>query len=206
MSSRSCLGGGSAMSDALSFEELLRRVRDGDQEAAHELVQRYEPAIRRAVRFRLSDSRLGRLLDSMDICQSVLASFFVRAAVGEYDIQQPEQLLKLLVAMARNKLATQARAQKRQRRDYRRVEPGGLDEAQLAASQTSPSLDVAGQELLEEAQRLLSPDERKLAELRREGLEWTAIAERLGGNPETLRKQLARAVDRVVQQLHLDDR
>jgi RNA polymerase sigma factor (sigma-70 family) len=194
------------MSDALSFEELLRRVRDGDQEAAHELVQRYEPAIRRAVRFRLSDSRLGRLLDSMDICQSVLASFFVRAAVGEYDIQQPEQLLKLLVAMARNKLATQARAQKRQRRDYRRVEPGGLDEAQLAASQTSPSLDVAGQELLEEAQRLLSPDERKLAELRREGLEWTAIAERLGGNPETLRKQLARAVDRVVQQLHLDDR
>jgi RNA polymerase sigma factor (sigma-70 family) len=194
------------MSDALSFEELLRRVRDGDQEAAHELVQRYEPAIRRAVRFRLSDSRLGRLLDSMDICQSVLASFFVRAAVGEYDIQQPEQLLKLLVAMARNKLATQARAQKRQRRDYRRVEPGGLDEAQLAASQTSPSLDVAGQELLEEAQRLLSPDERKLAELRREGLEWTAIAERLGGNPETLRKQLARAMDRVVQQLHLDDR
>ena len=142
----------------------------------------------------------------MDICQSVLASFFVRAAVGEYDIQQPEQLLKLLVAMARNKLATQARAQKRQRRDYRRVEPGGLDEAQLAASQTSPSLDVAGQELLEEAQRLLSPDERKLAELRREGLEWTAIAERLGGNPETLRKQLARAMDRVVQQLHLDDR
>ena len=43
------------MSEGLSFEELLRRVRAGDQAAARELVQRYEPTIRRAVRFRLSD-------------------------------------------------------------------------------------------------------------------------------------------------------
>ena len=36
-----------------------------------------EPAIRRQ-RVRLADARLGNLLDSMDICQSVLKSFFVR--------------------------------------------------------------------------------------------------------------------------------
>src|SRR6266404_599838 len=101
------------MSETASFRDLLERVRASDQDAARELVQRYEPAIRRAVRFRLSDPRLGRLFDSMDICQSVLASFFVRAAGGQYDLQQPEQLLKLLVTMARNKLARQARAQQR---------------------------------------------------------------------------------------------
>ena len=33
-----------------SFELLIRRVRDGDEQAAAELVRRYEPAIRRAAR------------------------------------------------------------------------------------------------------------------------------------------------------------
>src|SRR5437868_5956227 len=147
------------MSEALSFQELLQRVRAGDQESARQLVQRYERAIRRAVRLRLADSRLARLFDSMAVCQSVLASFFVRAAAGQYDLDEPEQLLNLLVAMARNKLAVQARAQQRQRRDHRRVEAGGLDDGALVADQSSPSQHAEGQELLREAERLLSADE-----------------------------------------------
>jgi RNA polymerase sigma-70 factor (ECF subfamily) len=193
------------MTEALSFEELLRRVRAGDQAAARELVQRYEPTIRRAVRFRLADSHLGRLLDSMDICQSVLASFFLRAAAGQYNLEQPQQLVKLLTAMARNKLAFQARAQQRLCRDQRRVQSVGLDEGVFVAADPSPSQQVEGEELLREAQRLLSPDEREVLELRQEGLEWAVIAERLGGTAEGLRKKLARAVDRVAHQLHLDD-
>ena len=55
------------------------------------------------------------------------------------------------------------------------------------------------------AERLLSAKERQLVELRKEGLEWGAIADKLGGSPEALRKQLARAVDRVAHQLQLDD-
>jgi hypothetical protein len=46
---------------------VIHRARACDQDAATELVVRYEPAIRRAVRFRLADARLGRPLDSMDI-------------------------------------------------------------------------------------------------------------------------------------------
>jgi len=65
-----------------SFAEFIRRVRAGDERAAAELVERYEPAIRRAVRVRLRDPRLRRLIESVDICQSVLATFFVRAALG----------------------------------------------------------------------------------------------------------------------------
>lgn len=56
------------MPEARTFEELIERVRAGDQDASAELVRRYEPAIRRAVWFRLVDARLGGLLDSMDIC------------------------------------------------------------------------------------------------------------------------------------------
>jgi RNA polymerase sigma factor (sigma-70 family) len=192
------------MAQSLSFQELLGRVRAGDQEAARDLVQRYEPAIRRAVRFRLTDSRLARAFDSMDICQSVLASFFLRVASGQFDLEKPEQLLTLLVAMARNKVALQVRAQQRQRRDYRRVQGDGLAEMQVAQADPSPSVQVAGKELLEKAERLMSAEERQLVELRKDGLDWDAIAEKLGGTPEALRKKLARAADRVARQLKLD--
>ena len=100
------------MSTEPSFRELIDRIRAGDQDAATEIVRRYEPTIRRAVRFRLVDSRLGAAFDSMDICQSVLASFFVRASAGEYELDTPEQLLKLLGRMARNKLASQVRRER----------------------------------------------------------------------------------------------
>jgi RNA polymerase sigma-70 factor (ECF subfamily) len=104
-----------------SFSDLVRRVRTGDQDAAAELVPRYEPAIRRAVRVRLVDDRLRHQFDSMDVCQSVLASFFVRAALGQFESEMSEQLLELLATMVRNKVANRAQQQRAARRDYRRA-------------------------------------------------------------------------------------
>src|SRR5260370_42257532 len=100
-----------------TFDEFLRRVRAGDEEAAAELVRRYEPLIRREVRLQLEDRRLCRLFDSMDVCQSVLKSFFFRTAAGQYDLDTPEQLQRLLGTMARNKVASAARGEHRPRPD-----------------------------------------------------------------------------------------
>lgn len=194
------------MAEPLPFTDLMRRVRAGDEQAAAELVRCYETEIRREVRLRMSDPRLARVLDSMDICQSVLASFFVRAAAGQFELQEPRQLLNLLVAMARNKLAFQVRKQRAGRRDHRRNAAAGPEELGLVAAGASPSQVVAGRELLQEFRRRLSEEERQLAELRAQEFEWRDIAARLGGTPEGRRKQLARAIDRVAQQLGLDER
>jgi hypothetical protein len=99
------------------FQDLIARVRASDESAATELVRTYESHIRRAVRIHLVDRRLERLLDSMDICQSVFQSFFFQAALGQYELQTPDQLLRLLVTMARNKLSNEAKKQRRARRD-----------------------------------------------------------------------------------------
>src|SRR5262249_44025365 len=112
------------MAGAPSFEELIRLVRAGDQAAAQELVQRYEGAIRRAARVQLGDARLRRLLDSTDICQSVLASFFLRAALGQYDLAKPQQLVKLLVVMAHNKVIDAARKHAAERHEHQHVALG----------------------------------------------------------------------------------
>ena len=193
------------MPEAPTFEELIRRVRAWDQEAAAELVRRYEPAIRRAVRVRLANARLGNLLDSMDICQSVLRSFFVRAASSQYDLETPEQVLKLLTAMARNKLASQARKQHASRRDNRRASAIGDEGSRLVASGDSPSTPIVVRDLQQEVRRRLAPEEWRLLDLRNQGHDWAAIAAQVGGAAESLRKKLARAIDRVVEELGLDD-
>ena len=193
------------MADVPSFGELIRRVRAGNQDAATELVGRYEPAIRRAARVRLRDPRLGRLLDSMDICQSVMASFFIRAASGQYELETPAQLSKLLAAMTRNKLISQARKQHARRRDSRRVAAGDQDESQFVAAGESPSMVVAARELLQEVHRRLSPDERRLLEMRNQGHDWSTIASEIGGKAEAVRRRLSRALNRITMQLGLDD-
>jgi RNA polymerase sigma factor (sigma-70 family) len=193
------------MLDAPTFQEMMLRVRAREEDAAAALVRHYEPAIRRAVRFRLADARLGSLLDSADICQSVLKSFFLRAASGQYELETPEQLLGLLTAMARNKLVSQARKHHARNREVRRARSGGDEAGRFVARDESPSVEVAATELIQEVHRRLSPSERELLELRERGLDWAAMAARLGGSGEALRKRLARALARVSEELGLDD-
>jgi RNA polymerase sigma-70 factor (ECF subfamily) len=193
-----------AMSPPSTFADFMRRIRSGDALAAEELVRRHESAIRLAVRTRLTDPALKRRLDSVDVCQSVLASFFVRAAAGEYDLNDPGQLIALLVRMARNKLAGQARYHNRDRRKARLV--ADLADAALQAdSDPGPDRVAAGRELLGALQARLTPEEREIAERRGTGQEWAEIAAAMGGTPDGRRKQLKRAIDRVAPELGLED-
>jgi RNA polymerase sigma-70 factor (ECF subfamily) len=191
------------MLDQITFDVLIARIRSGDEQAAAELVRTYEPLIRREVRLHIRDRRLNRLFESLDVCQSVLGSFFVRTALGEYDLETPGQLVKLLVVMARNKVATAAQHQRRQRRDYRRAEGAeNLDRAIDPAA--SPSEEVSGKELFERFRAALSDEERAIADLRRDGAAWSDISTQLGGTAQGRRMQLARAVERVSRTFESD--
>src|ERR1700674_2682848 len=105
-----------SMTEEQSFHELIRRVRAGDEEAAARLVREYEKDVRRVVRSRLRDSSLKQLLDSIDICQSVMANFFIRASLGQFELNSPDDLRKLLVTMACNRFNDQARKKNAVRR------------------------------------------------------------------------------------------
>src|SRR5262245_2780646 len=187
-----------------TFADFVVRIRAGDEQAAADLVGRYEPAIRLEVRTRLGDRRLRRVLDSMDICQSVLKSFFARAAAGEYDLERPDQLVRLLVAIARNKAAFQARWQRAGKRDLRRDVSLAAGDWDVAGAGPSPSRVASGRELLVEFRRRLSAEEGHLADLRAAGRDWAEIAAELGGTPQARRKQLARTLDRVARELGLE--
>ena len=192
------------MSDIPLFADFLCRIRAGDARAAEELVKRYESAIRLAVRTRLTDPALKRHFDSVDVCQSVLASFFLRAAAGQYDLNDPSELVALLVRMAQNKLAGQARFHRRQQRDARQA--AGLEAAAgQAAAGPGPDQVAAGRDLLDALRGRLTPDERAVADRRGAGEGWAEIAAALGGTADGRRMQLKRALDRVAPELGLED-
>jgi RNA polymerase sigma-70 factor (ECF subfamily) len=192
------------MLDQAAFDDFIRRIRAGDEQAAAEMVRCYEPLIRRAVRLRLEDERLRRVFDSTDVCQSVLASFFASTALGEYDLQSPDRLVKLLVAMTRNKVANAARRHNSQRRDNRRA-VGPEELMDVADPGPSPSEQISGQELLAQFQASFTDEEETIARLRRDGLGWAEIATQLGGTSQARRVQLARAVERISRRIGLDE-
>lgn len=189
-----------------AFADFMRRIRDRDEEAAAQLVAQYEPIIRREVRMRLTDPRLYRLFDSTDVCQSVLRSFFVRAAAGQYDLHQPDDLRKLLVAMAQNKVASRARKLRRQVPETHPAGAHPLHQMELLLDEhPGPEEVIAWRDLLGQVLHRLSEEERRLADLRVQGRSWPEIAAELGGTSEGRRKQLARALDRVLKQLGLEE-
>jgi RNA polymerase sigma-70 factor (ECF subfamily) len=192
------------MSKETSFAGLMARVREGDQQAAEQLVRSYEPALRLVVRRRLSDPSLRRLLDSQDICQSILGRFFVRVALGEYTLETPEQLMKLLITMALNEVCNQADKAKAARRDCRRVLHRG-EPNDLVDPGPSPSNQVATQDLLQEMRRRLSPEELRLVDLRYQGYSWEEIAAQVGSHPDAVRMRFGRALTRALGELGLAD-
>jgi RNA polymerase sigma factor (sigma-70 family) len=173
--------------------------------AARWLVERYEQAIRRHIRFLLMDNRLRRVLEEADVCQSVLGQLFAGLREGCFELNEPEQLVGLLRQLVRNKITDQARYWKARRRDYlrniTRIDPD--NSIQLTSPEPTPSRIVAGVELLAEFEGRLSDEERTVFHLRRQGLSWSDIAGRIGGRPEAIRKRFERALKRVGRTLDL---
>jgi RNA polymerase sigma factor (sigma-70 family) len=187
-----------------SFAELMGLIRSGDEGAARELVERYEPHIRRVVRARLTDRHLRRQLDSADICQSVLGNFFVRAALGQFELSSPEQLVKLLAMIARNRVVEEARRQHAAQRDVRRLECQDLANFQIAGGQATPSRVASARELLQKFHERLTSQEKQIADARARERGWAEIGVQLGIAPDTLRMRWTRTVNRLAQELGLE--
>ena len=173
------------------FERFLVAVRDGDRDLAIDLVRQYEPYLRRIIHQRLADRRVRHVVDSVDICQSVMADFFEEAEPDRFKFQSPDDLRRLLVTMALNKLRNWSR------HEGRRGEiPDGWNPT---ASDPSPSRVAAANDEISFLLSRLPPPEARLFEWSRvQGRTWDEIAREEGGRPDALRMRLMRAVARAL--------
>ena len=107
--------------------------------------------------------------------------------------------------MARNKVVSEVRRQQAQCRDIHREISLGSGRLQVASPDPTSSRLAMGRETLEAFRIRLSADERRIADLRSQGFQWDEIAREIGGTSQAHRKQLARTVDRVAQEIGLDE-
>ena len=183
------------------FQALMAKTRDGDQEAALKIVEIYEPEIRRAARMKMKDPRMRRIVDSMDICQSVFGKFFKSAVNGSFDLEKPEQLLGLLITMTRNRVVDEHRRQTAQKRKSADGEQIESDPEQIVQETSGPQTKAIDKELLTEVRSRLKPRELQIADLRNSGLSWDEISVELNESADGLRKRLERAIQRVRSEL-----
>jgi RNA polymerase sigma factor (sigma-70 family) len=179
---------------------LLERYREGDDQAAEELFNRYFARLIALARSRLSP-RLARRTDPEDIVLSVYRSFFVEAREGRYVLSRGGDLWRLLAAITKHKLLRQVRSQTAGRRSVDVEVP--LDQVEIGHKAIPSPEDAA--ELADELEWVLShldPFARRVLELRLQGLQHSEIAEDTGRSERSVRRSLAQIRKFLAERLH----
>lgn len=115
-----------------------------DADELWSLVKQYEPHLRRIIRVQLNCAQARRVIDSIDICQSVYLVLWTRIEENGLHWENQQQLLGLLLGIARHKVLEHVRYHHPQRRDIRRTHSlGEHDTPKLADSPDLTAQDFA---------------------------------------------------------------
>lgn len=177
--------------------ELLIRLREGDAGAACELHREFGQHIRRIARIWLVGRPLGALMDSEDVCQSVMIEFFQRYSSGRYEIANADQLRGLLGKIAGSRLHYHWRRNRTAKRDLDRQQQSCVSDVEVAHASRSPSSLLLQSEKFDQCREKFTSQEWAVVSLRHNGLSWQAVGEEVGAAADTVRISYARAITRV---------
>jgi RNA polymerase sigma factor (sigma-70 family) len=170
----------------------LRRIHDGDEDAARDLLLKYEAEVRLVVRRQLPRLLRSRF-DSLDFLQSVWGSFFHRVRTTPTEFDDGRHLVAFLARAAKNKVIDEYRRAGSQKGDMRREEPlwADGDRPKDVAAQIETASQVAeANEAFVKLRDLVPEERRALLELKAAGLSSREIGERLGISERTVQRVL----------------
>src|SRR5262245_8917411 len=179
-----------------SCAELVARWKEGDEQAAAELVQRYTSRLVALARSRLTGS-VAHQVDPEDLVQSAYRSFFSKARQAPIELDQNGDLWQLLVTITLHKLQNQMKRASAQKRAAQKEQSFGSEDSLLGiralplAEDPSPVEALALVELLEQVMRSLEPNERCMLEMRLQGYTLKEVAAELQCSERTVRRAMA---------------
>ena len=173
------------------LQNLLERVRQGDGQAARELLEQFEPHVRRVVRQRLPTIMRSKF-DSMDFVQSVWGDFFPKLARGEISFDSPQRLARFLALVAQSKVTNEFRRRFGKKLNiHREVAVGdGLIYVPGKTGEPTPSQNLVAKERLEAILSGRPEMHKKVIKLRSLGCKFHEIAVQLGITERTARRIL----------------
>jgi RNA polymerase sigma factor (sigma-70 family) len=170
----------------------LERIQAGDEDAARDLLTRYEAEVRLVVRRQLPRLLRSRF-DSLDFLQSVWGSFFHRVRTTPTEFDDGRHLVAFLARAAKNKVIDEYRRAGSQKGDMRREEPLWTDgdrPKDVAAQIETASQVAEAREAFGKLRELVPEERRALLELKAAGLSSREIGERLGISERTVQRVL----------------
>ena len=184
---------------------ILQRLKDGDQNAATELHDRYAHRLIALARSRIS-SKLARRVDPEDVVQSVYRSFFAHADDDRYVFEKSGDMWRLLSSITVNKVLRQVQKHRRQKRsidaEQSVMTPGTEGFApEMLASGPSPSDALTMIEELENVMSEIDPTHRQVLELRLQGRSTEEIAVEINRSERTIRRMLEKTKANLEQRL-----
>jgi RNA polymerase sigma-70 factor, ECF subfamily len=182
----------------MAEDELIGRCRRGDQDAARELFDAYVVRLIPLAKRRISQ-RLASRVDAEDIVQSVFRTFFARLKDDKFEINDQDDLFRLLMRITVHKTLRQIAHHKAAKRDPA-LELAQGDSAQeqllqLLTSEPTPEATVTFLDQLEHFMAQLKTGDREILELRLQGYSTEEIAEKLGSYDRKIRRVLERIRD-----------
>lgn len=187
--------------DAATDGSLLRRVRAGEQDAATELYHRYADRLQRLAT-RNTGTDLAVRFDSEDVVQSVFRTFFRRVQDGLYNLPEGDELWRLLLVLALNKirkLAVHHRAQKRDVSATVHPDPTALD--QFAGTSAGDFANQALRSTISELLANLPESHHAIVLLRIDGWQIDEIAARTGRSRRTVERVMQGFRERLQGQI-----
>ncbi len=177
------------VAEGVSDHTLLKEFQGGNRAAAEEIYLRYARRLFALAKAKCSPDLPGGI-DADDIVQSVFRRFFQRASRGFYEVAPGEELWRLLLAIALNRIRAQLSFHHAGKRDAR-LNTEGLMLDQLAERSTTESASDAHLRMVvaEALERMPAPH-RDIVKLRIEGYEVDEIAQQVGRSKRTVERIL----------------
>jgi RNA polymerase sigma-70 factor, ECF subfamily len=190
------------MSASDSFDDVVGRLREGDEDAAAEILRRFTGRLIALARGRLQGGIRAKL-DPEDVLQSVFRSFFVRQAQGQFEVEDWDGLWSLLARITLRKCGRQIGAFRADRRDIRREvgAVGSDDESrrswEAVAHEPTPQEVTLLTEMLEQLMRGLDETQRQVVVLRLQGFTVSEISQQISRTERTVQRVLAQVRERL---------
>lgn len=170
---------------------ILEQIKAGEPLAATTLYERYASELHALVS-RKTSAALAPRIDAEDIVQSVFRSFFKRVQHRDYHVPPGEDLWKLFLVMALNKIRNAATHHQAAKRNVRQTISHADHEETLSARNDDHTGPILLQIVIDEALKAFPESVRHVVRLRMECEEVATIAERVGRSK--------RSVERILQE------
>lgn len=171
---------------------LLRRLREGESDAATQLYFRYADKLQRLAQ-RNTNPRMQVRIDPDGIVQSVFRTFFRRVTSGQYDVGESSDLWNLLLVIALNKLRSGVAHHRATKRDVDRTV--AMPDQAVPANPGTTGDDTALSILRMTIEEILEDwpeNQREIIHLRIEGHSVDEISNKVGRAKRTVERILQR--------------